>query len=53
MKTDECKKCEYRKTFYSQFGDKFLGCTYPPYKSKWVVEIKICPKEKRKTAEKE
>ncbi|WP_027406185.1 hypothetical protein [Anaerovibrio sp. RM50] len=45
MDTGYCMNCEHRRTVYAGNNFKFLGCTFPPYKGKWVAEIDICPEE--------
>jgi len=40
-----CQDCNYCK--HISAGDwSFYGCQHEPYKGKWVVEIKDCPKIK-------
>ena len=39
---DICKEC---KVVYANGQWSFLGCYHPPYRGKWVCEIKDCPKE--------
>lgn len=41
-----CKSCEYAKHVVGTGQFIFLGFYYVPYKGKWVVEIKDCPKIK-------
>ena len=43
-KEGRCKNCEYAKTINATGNWEFVGCTHAPYKGKWVVEIKDCPK---------
>ena len=38
---DSCKDC---RVVYANGQWSFLGCYYPPYRGKWVQEIKKCPK---------
>lgn len=38
------KICQYCHLVTAQDGWRFVGCNYPPYKKKWVAEIKKCPK---------
>ena len=37
-----CSNC---RTIYANGGWQFKGCYYKPYRGKWVVEIKDCPKK--------
>lgn len=40
-----CNPCEFAKVVVGTGQWHFLGCYCPPYKGKWVAEIKDCPKE--------
>ena len=42
-----CNPCKYSRCIVANGQFMFLGCTHPPYKGKWVVEIKNCPKTER------
>lgn len=37
------ERCDYCRGINTQDGWKFRGCFYPPYKGKFVAEIKECP----------
>ena len=39
-----CNPCEYAREVTATGQWKFLGCYCPPYRGKWVKEIKNCPK---------
>lgn len=40
-----CEGCLHASIIYA--GNwSFVGCRHKPYKGKWVVEIKKCPKKK-------
>ena len=45
VKKDRCEGCEYCRTVIASGQWQFYGCYCPPYKGKWVAEIKECPKE--------
>ena len=45
MEIKDCKNCDHIKTVHATGGFKFKGCYYKPYKGKWIVEIKECPKK--------
>lgn len=40
-----CSGCSDCRTIYANGGWQFKGCYYKPYRGKWVVEIKDCPKK--------
>ena len=42
-KTGRCNTCEYAKVVTVTGQGVFLGCFCPPYRGKWVKEIKDCP----------
>ena len=52
MQTEECLKCEYSHSVYANYGMKFLGCRHKPYHGKWVIEIKDCPKSRKRKGDK-
>lgn len=39
-----CDSCECAKTVEANGEWTFIGCFCPPYRGKWVAEIKDCPK---------
>lgn len=41
---DRCLGCDHCRGISAQDGFSFLGCYHEPYRGKWVVEIKDCPK---------
>lgn len=41
-----CNPCEFAEILVGTGSWFFLGCCHPPYKGKWVAEIKDCPKER-------
>ena len=41
-----CNPCEFAEIIVGTGSWFFLGCCHPPYKGKWVAEIKDCPKER-------
>ena len=41
---ERCEGCTFCKRVYANSQWSFFGCHYPPYKGKWVAEIKDCPK---------
>lgn len=41
-----CKGCEHGEKTTASGNWSFLGCYCKPYKGKWVVEIKDCPKRR-------
>lgn len=44
MEDKECKDC--KKSGIITVGNfKFRGCHCEPYKGKWIIEIKECPKK--------
>ena len=45
-KEGRCDGCKYCKRIYANGGWSFFACYHSPYKGKWVVKIKDCPKEK-------
>ena len=45
MEIKDCKNCDHIKTVHATGGFKFKGCYCHPYKGKWIVEIKECPKK--------
>ena len=38
-----CKHCEYCQIVTAVGWWQFAGCFHPPYRGKWVAEIKDCP----------
>lgn len=44
MKNEECKGCKHARSLNATGGFRFLGCVFPPYKGKWIIEIEKCPK---------
>lgn len=38
-----CERCEYLGHMKDQYGWAFKTCSCPPYKGKFVGEIKECP----------
>ena len=47
-KDGRCKGCDFCRGVGAVGGGggwDFFGCYYPPYKGKWVCEIKDCPKK--------
>lgn len=42
-----CNPCKYAKPVVATGQWTFLGCFCPPYRGKWVAEIKECPKEEK------
>lgn len=46
----DCEHCKYAKRVYAQDQWCFIGCHCPPYRGKWVIEIKDCPKEETSDA---
>ena len=51
LSNEKCCSCKNSKVVVCNSGFKFLGCTHPPYKGKWVAEIKDCPKTQREDGE--
>ena len=51
QKKQRCDGCN--KAFIKRASDgfEFTGCHHKPYRGKWVGEIKICPKTKRRDEE--
>lgn len=37
------KECEHCRIITAQDGWKFRGCFFPPYRGKFIREIKECP----------
>jgi hypothetical protein len=46
-KKERCEGCKECRKIYANGGWTFYGCYYPPYKGKWVAEIKDCPKAEK------
>lgn len=46
-----CNPCKFSRCIVANGQFMFLGCTHPPYKGKWVAEIKNCPKVAKKDGE--
>ena len=46
-----CNPCNFSRCIVANGQFMFLGCTHPPYKGKWVAEIKDCPKDAKKGGE--
>ena len=44
-KQGRCDGCEFCKAVYANGNWSFYGCYCPPYRGKWVAEIKDCPKD--------
>ena len=36
----QCKGCEFAKKVGTNGGWSFMGCTFEPYKGKWIAETK-------------
>lgn len=43
VKTGRCDGCKHCRTVYATGQWEFNGCYHPPYRGKWVAEIKVCP----------
>lgn len=43
LPSGRCHPCEYAKPIVASGQWFALGCFAPPYKGKWVAEIKDCP----------
>ena len=50
-RSERCEPCNHSKIISCNGRFRFLGCTHTPYKGKWVVEIKDCPKDAKKGGE--
>lgn len=44
---NRCKDCEFAHDIRANGNWWFKGCMHKPYRGKWIVEIKECPKERR------
>lgn len=44
---ERCRGCSFVKEVKGSFDFRFFGCFCPPFKGKWVSEIKDCPKDKK------
>lgn len=44
---ERCEKCKFCKRIYANGNWSFFACYHPPYRGKWVAEIKDCPKAEK------
>ena len=47
----KCTECEYTREVTAQDIFKFIGCYHKPYKGKWIVEIRNCPRNDKNNSE--
>ena len=47
IERSKCFKCEYHRKIEAGMNFIFIGCTYPPYRGKWIAELTECPKIKK------